>query len=330
MALFRCDKCGHLREVANDYIGKAVKCPNCKQITPVHDTVAFVEKMLGRYRTQYNELNQLRKQLTTPGELERPVDENQALDTINIYNTTALTKRDQYEPILNWFQQRQIQVEVNQKAIDTTGFFDEVALTLGNQYEILREVSDKIKYIQRKGYTDVKLVLSKKSQKEIKAITEFCQKLYEYSFVAKFFYQKQEKIIRLKLQTAPSIINFFNGEWLEWFVFMKLIEFFREKQLPAACLRNLSITFANEDLHELDIFFMINNRVPVCIECKSGEFRQQIDKYLTLRKRLNMDETQFLLCVIGLSTEQTQGLTSMYGVTFANERNFLQCVEQLL
>jgi hypothetical protein len=111
---------------------------------------------------------------------------------------------------------------------------------------------------------------------------------------------------------------------------MKLIELFREKQLPAACLRNLSITFANEDLHELDIFFMINNRVPVCIECKSGEFRQQIDKYLTLRKRLNMDETQFLLCVIGLSTEQTQGLTSMYGVTFANERNFLQCVEQLL
>ncbi|MCP4373471.1 MAG: hypothetical protein GY797_36020 [Deltaproteobacteria bacterium] len=330
MALFRCNKCGHLREVANDYIGKSVRCPQCKQIAPIHDTVAFVENVLERYLSQYKELHQLRQQFTTAGASERQIDEQQSLEAIDIYNTTALTKRNQYEPILHWFQQRQIQVEVNQKAIDTTGFFDEVALTLGNQYGLLKEVSDKIKYIQNKGYTNVKLTLSKRSQKQIKAMTKFCQELYEYSFVAKYFYQKREKIIRLTLQTAPAIVNFFHGEWMEWFVLMKLLEFFREKQLPSACLRNLSVTFPNEDSHELDIFFLVNNRVPVCIECKSGEFRQHIDKYSTLRKRLNINKAQFLLCVIGLSQEQTQGLTSMYDVTFVNEKNFLQYVEHLL
>jgi len=29
MALFRCNKCGHIREVGNDYVGKSVKCPKC-------------------------------------------------------------------------------------------------------------------------------------------------------------------------------------------------------------------------------------------------------------------------------------------------------------
>jgi len=191
-------------------------------------------------------------------------------------------------------------------------------------------ISEQIKYIQQKGYTNVKLALSRKNQKQIKAMTKFCQELYEYSFVAKYFYQKKEKIIRLTLQTAPAIKKFFLGEWMEWFVLIKTLEFFREKQLPCACLRNLAVTFPNEDSHELDVFFLINNRIPVCIECKSGEFRQQIDKYSKLRKRLKIDKTQFLLCVIGLSLEQTQGLTSMYDVTFVNEKNFLQYVEHLL
>jgi len=330
MALFRCNKCGHLREVANGYIGKSVKCPKCKQVAPIHDTVAFVENVIDKYRSKNRELHQLQQQLAEVEILEPQANDEQSLETVDIYNTTALTQQGQYKLIIDWFQERQIQVEVNQKAIDTTGFFDEVALSLGNQYDLLKEVTDKIKYIQRKGYTNVKLQLSQKSAKQIEEISKFCQELYEYSFVTKYFYQKKEKIIRLTLQTSPAIINFFTGEWLEWFVFMKLLEYFREKQLPSSFLRSLIVTFPNEDSNELDVFLLADNRIPICIECKSGEFRSHIDKYSKIRKRLKIDKSQFLLCVIGLSQEQTQGLTSMYDITFVNETNFIQHIEKLL
>ena len=230
MALFRCNKCGHLREVANGYIGKSVKCPKCKQAAPIHDTVAFIENVIDKYRLKTRELHKLQNQLTEVEILELPENSGQSLEEVDIYNTTALTQKGQYTAIIDWFQERQIQVEVNQQAIDTTGFFDEVALSLGNQYELLKEVTDKIKHIQRKGYTNVKLQLSQKNGKQIKEITNFCQELYEYSFVAKYFYQKKDKIIRLTLQKSPAIINFFTGEWMEWFVFIKLLEFFREKR----------------------------------------------------------------------------------------------------
>jgi len=331
MAIFRCHKCGHLREVANDYIGKSVKCPKCKQKAPIHDTVPYIQNVIKKYFRDYKELRKLRRQLIVTDESEHLPDEQDDFEEIDdIYNTTALTQHHQYEPIIKWFGQRQIQVEENTKAIDTTGFFDEVALTLGNGYEILQMVSNQIKYVQQKGYTNVKLTISKKNQKQIKAITAFCQELYEYSFVARYFYHKRNKIIRLNLQTAFAIKNFFNGEWLEWFVFMKLLEYFREKQISYSCLRNLLVTFPNEDSNELDVFFLVNNRIPVCIECKSGEFRQHIGKYSKLRKRLNLDKTQFLLCVVGLGQKQTQGLTSMYDLTFVNENNFIQYVERLL
>jgi phage FluMu protein Com len=212
MALFRCTQCGHLREVPNTYIGKSVRCPQCKQTAPIYDTVTFVDAVLKKYLAQYKELHALRQQLGTTQPEEQPSSDQQLLEDIDIYNTTALAQSQQYEPILQWFEQRQIQVEVNEKAIDTSGFFDEVALALGNDYDLLQEVSEKIKRIQHKGYTNVKLPIAKKSQKQIKTITSFCQQLYDYSFVAKYFYQKPEKIVRLTLQTAPAIVSFFNGE----------------------------------------------------------------------------------------------------------------------
>ncbi|WP_313887522.1 DUF1887 family CARF protein [Nodosilinea sp. LEGE 07088] len=290
----------------------------------------FIEKVIERYLLQYKELQGLRQQLAPLNPSASLPAEQQPLVDIDIYNTTAMASSQQYKPILTWFQERQIQLNVNHQAIDTTGFFDEVAMQLGDNHETLQLVSDQIKYIQQKGYTNATIRLSKKSQKDIKLITQFCKELYNYSFVAKYFYQKQEKIIRLTLQTAPTITAFFNGAWMEWYVFMKLLEFVREQQLPVACLRSLSVTFSNEDTHELDVFFLVNNRIPICIECKTGEFRQHIDKYSTMRKRLKLEKTQFLLCVIGLSEEQTQGLSSMYDVTFVNEKNFLKHVEHLL
>ena len=330
MALFRCNKCGHIREVGNDYVGKSVKCPECKQVTPIHDTVAFVNALVKKHLLQTKEVHELRRQLESVDELDIQIVDDESIEDIDIYNTKVLTQSDRYEPILQWFDKRRIQVEVDQKAIDTTGFFDEIALSLGNNFEVLKFVSDQIRYIQNKGYTNVKLVVSKKNSKELKLITSFCKELYDYSFVASYHYKKKDKIIWLTLQTAPEVRSFFNGIWMEWFVLMKLLEFFRDKKMAASCLRSLRVTFPNEVSNELDIFFLTKDNVPICIECKSGEFRHDIDKYLKLRKQINIDKTQFLLCVFGLSQEQTQGMTSMYDLTFVNESNFIQHLETAL
>ncbi len=330
MALFRCGKCAHLREVPAEHVGKTVKCPKCQQSVTIYDTLQFIEKLLEKYFIQAKALRELQQQLPKLSEDSASPQAATFLDEIDIYHTEALKNDEQYRPILHWFEQRQIAVEVNHKAIDTTGFFDEISLALGANYDTLKEVVEQIKYVQRKGYIDVKLNLSKKSQEQVRKITEFCRNLYDYSFVAKYLYQKEDKIIRLKIQTIPAFVNFFNGEWMEWLIFMRLLEFFREKKLPVSCLRNLSITFPNKDVHELDIFFLINNSVPICIECKSGEFQQQIDKYLTLRKRIGMDKSGFLLCIIGLSQKQCEGLTGMHELTFVNESNFLEHLEKML
>lgn len=79
----------------------------------------------------------------------------------------------------------------------------------------------------------------------------------------------------------------------------------------------------------MDVFFLLDGDRPVCIECKSGEFRQDIERCLTLRKRLGMSRENFIMCAQGLSTEQAVNLSSMYELTFANTRDLPARLEKL-
>lgn len=329
MAIFRCNKCGHIREVGSDYIGKSVKCPKCDNTTIIHDTIAFINALIKKHIIQTKELHNLRKG-STEDNSENETTENFSFEDIDIHNTNVLTQTNSFVPIIEWFEKRKIEVRISPDAVDTTGFFDEIALSLGNNFNVLNLVSNQIKYVQNKGYSNVKIELSKKNDKEIQQITSFCKALHDYSFVAKYYYQKKDKIIRLTLQTAPKIRDFFNGIWMEWFTLMKLLEFFREKKITPACSRSLDISFSKGNSNELDIFFLTEKEIPICIECKSGEFRQDINKYLSLRKQLNIGKNQFVICVFGLSQEQAQGMTSMYELTFVNENTLINHIQTVI
>jgi hypothetical protein len=193
-------------------------------------------------------------------------------------------------------------------------------MSIGGNLPVLKEVLERIRWAQQKEYSSTTIQLDKKSAEDAQAISSFCQQLYDFSFVAKCFHNRPENNVRLILQTAPTIRDFFNGEWLEWFALMTCLSYSKERNKRFSCARNLSITLQNNESFELDVFMLIDGNVPVCIECKTGEFRQNIDKYLTLRKRLGLNSKNFVMCVTGLSDEHAKGLTAMYDLTFVNEQ----------
>ena len=49
MALYRCNRCGHLSEQADELIGSSLPCPSCRTDNAVYPTVRFVQSMLTRY-----------------------------------------------------------------------------------------------------------------------------------------------------------------------------------------------------------------------------------------------------------------------------------------
>ena len=330
MAILRCNSCAYLREVPSEHVGKTVKCPVCEQASPIHDTVAFIKKVLEKHSELLGKYRQLEQPVVSEAQEKTPLNRIKGGEDIDLHNTDVMANSMQYQPIIHWFERKNIQVDVNHNALDTQGFYDEIAIEIGDNFAVLQDVVEKIRKTQRSNYSSLILSLGNNSQNQIKAITGFCKRLYDFSFLAKYFYNKSEKKAHLTLQSIPNIVQFFNGEWLEWYVFMKILKYCYESKGLFSCLRNFNIQFQNEDRYEIDIFFLLNSRVPLFIECKSGEFRSFIEKYSKMRKRLDIEKKYFLLLVLGLSDEQIAGLNKMYDITFVNEKSFMRHIISLL
>ena len=357
MSIFRCSKCSYIKEVSETYIGKMAKCPKCKSENRVVDTIPFIQKIILSYSKKQNEINQykikldefennivnlkeqnstlnskykneivlLKQKLETSK--ESSVKSSKIVD--NISHSKEFNNNEDYQLIVDWYTKNNMSVDIDLDSIDTKGFFDEVAITLGNNFHILESVLEQICYIQRKGYDTVKIVLDNKSKKDINIIKSFCKEIYDYSFASRYYYDKKKNAIYIEIQKATKIVNFFNGIWMEWYIYMMLLEIFKTKNISYSLVKGLKVTYANKDKNELDIFFIVDD-IPVCIECKSGEFRRDIDKYLKLKKRLRLKKEHFIICAIGLDTVQTDGLTSTYDITFTNQNNILEHINNIL
>lgn len=329
MTILRCNKCGHLEELQREALGTTAPCPRCNTPTAIHDTVLFIGKVLEKFFAMQAELTRLRGAATADAGTVPDSAATAAPEAFDLHNSAELATELQHGPIQEWFQRKHIQVRTNPKAVDTTGFFDEVAVAIGKDYDVLKEVVERVRFAQRKGFASSTIQLGKKTPEEARLIIDFCRQLYDYAFVAKCFHLKPEQQVRLVLQSAPATRAFFDGDWLEWHVFMTLLELARHRKRRYSCARNLVITLQNGETYELDVFFLLDGDRPVCIECKSGEFRQDIERCLTLRKRLGMSRENFIMCAQWLSPEQAVGLSSMYELTFANTRDLPARLEKL-
>ena len=63
MALYRCNRCGHLSEQADELIGSSLPCPSCRTDNAVYPTVRFVQSMLTRYFAAKRELTALARHI---------------------------------------------------------------------------------------------------------------------------------------------------------------------------------------------------------------------------------------------------------------------------
>lgn len=248
----------------------------------------------------------------------------------DIHNTNMMTKKDHYTPIVQWFEYKNCRAVVNESATDTSGFFDEVAIMLGDDYKLLKIVSDTIKRRLFKGYEKAYIDLTRHSEQQIETIKTFCKYLYNYTFVTRYFYDNKTKKVILNLQTATKIVNFFNGEWLEWYAMMKIATLCHNNNISFCCIRNMKIYPNFENSHyEVDVFFLINN-TPLFIECKSGEYRGFIDKYSKLRQKLFINKQSFLMLISGVQQEQINGLNAMFDITFINEAMLFNHVQHII
>lgn len=183
---------------------------------------------------------------------------------------TSSLQHDNTQPILDWFGQKQITVQADHHSVDTTGFFDEIATSIGKNLSVLNEVLERIRWAQQKDYSSTTIHLDKKSADDARAITSFCQQLYDFSLQFTFTTVKRTSFVWSYRRLLPSVASSMATGW----TVMPLDDRPTAGQTGSrsfSCARNLNIQLRNQESYELDVFMLIDGKRPVCIECKSGE-----------------------------------------------------------
>lgn len=319
MPVYRCNKCGHISE--SPTAGTQIPCGKCQTQCSVFDTAFYIGKLIERYSAAVREIKALQAD-----EKAEPLDASQeqaaaAPSAANALSESPLNTPAQHAPIESWLKSKGIEAQFDHSNVDTSGYFDEAAQQLGHNHGLFGELIQRVAYAYRKDHTGLNINLSEMAQKDGQSIQSLCRQLYSHTLFARYRYQKQEKVMHLTLQSAPKVRQFFTGAWLEWFALMEAISTAQGKGCKFSCARGVKVMFPNEDVHELDVVLLPEGRPPVCIECKTGEFRHDIKKYQMLRKKLGIDAARFMICSTEITDEQADSLSAMYELKFVNHQS---------
>lgn len=281
----------------------------------VHAPLSVIEQLSARFTAALREIDSLKAQLDDSEPQEN--SQNNPLNNMDLSETNQLATATQHKPLQKWFEKQNIKPEFDYSAVDMSGFYDEAAQKIGENYALLADLIGKLGWSYRKNVLNLNVDLKKYNQKQQQKINNICREFYSHTMFSVYNYKKQDKILFLKLQTAAPIRQFFTGGWLEWFALNSVLETVQVKNTRFSVARSAKIRFKNEDLHELDVVLYTPNGAPIVIECKTGEYRKDLDKYLNLRKRLNIPASNFILLVLDIDDTQAKSLSGMYDLTFA-------------
>jgi hypothetical protein len=321
MALYRCNRCGHLSEHGNELAGQRMACPACQTDNAIYPTVPFVQTLLERYfavrrelRQTQHDLEALRTQTPEPadstGALSLPMDFDPG-------NTDLFCSKLQLAPVIDWFRQRQIEADLDPRSLDTSGHFDEISAQIGRDYGLLGELVERIRMAQKQEFSFINLDLSRRSPEQAQQLREFCRTLVRCGLIGRSTLQDGDVVLRLPLVKQPAVRRFFDGDWLVWFGMMQTLRHLVASGIEFSVARDVSVSWPRDDGHVIDLFFLVGGQRAVVMQCRIGDPALQMERLAHLRERLGIVPDDYLLLACDLTDRQVESLQQRHGLSIA-------------
>lgn len=154
-------------------------------------------------------------------------------------------------------------------------------------------------------------------------VVSLAERFGEYGIISNVFYNRNTGFINGIVSSAPRIINFINGDYLEFYgraVSERVVkEVAIKHNVDYEVYSNVVITKAAEK-HELDIVFRVGEYV-FWSEIKSGKF-SDFDNYRKLGVLMGVNPDRHILLVAEKDNETAEAISWFYQFYVSNIDNF--------
>ncbi len=229
-----------------------------------------------------------------------------------------------------WLAQKDITVQSSRIPTEEEDVWDTLALELGDNYQHLDGLLTQIRRrIARQDNTPFTFGVADISPQQRDAIKNFCRRLYEeYAILREYRFFRDAQRLRLAINFSVAS-NFFNGDWLERYIFLCMMRLLKQRGEDYDYLLNANVTHANERANELDLFFVIDGQ-PLWIECRTGDVADRLETYAVLRRKLHVPGERALVIGPSVTDRAARTMSQVHDVTITNLASFLPYVEGIL
>lgn len=150
---------------------------------------------------------------------------------------------------------------------------------------------------------------------ETRKASDICQMAtwaHTYKMLTSYQYSKETRTISACVSSTPTIINFFNGRWLERYIVQKIKHTAEQYDPPIdVCIKtNLIIELPDHTQREIDILVAIPRRIYL-IEAKSGAVDgDSVQRYAELARALGIRQGHALM----VRARTTVGVKHSHGI----------------
>lgn len=249
---------------------------------------------------------------------------------INLNDTDLFANQEAVEKIKQYLNNKNLTATFDYDAMDMSGYFDESSEIIGDHFALLEKYLKQIRYLYNNGKVGLTIHCADLPKNESQKLQDIFKQLFDYTIFAKYFYNSEDKKIRITLNTAESVKKFMCGGWLEWFAAIKLIKEVHGRGKKFAIARSVIVEHENGDKNEFDVVFMSEDQTPIFIECKSGEFRQHLDKFIRICKKISIPTRNWLVLASEIDQKQANAFEKMYPVSFCDLEHFVEKVKPMI
>ena len=243
---------------------------------------------------------------------------------------TAINDQRAAASAAEWLSQSGITIKSSRQKLESDDVYDNLARFLGQNFDALQGFYKQIKWSLRNGRS-INLSLASNTPAEISQNTQFLYMLRDYAFVLqKSRYYKDTKKIFAVPHNEGKVIDFFTGTWFERFVYLEVSALLAQANVEYDALVNCQLSLPGGHDAELDLFFLINQSLPLWIECKTGGYQNHLFRYSKMRSQLGILKKRAFLMILDLDETLADQLTSLHEITVVNQNNFRDKIEATL
>lgn len=240
----------------------------------------------------------------------------------NVITTAHPEESEDVITVANYFKAKEIAIDLSYSNNDFAPV-EELAMLLAMNYDKCKDFYKYLRGVIAKKKFDICYNTYPLSTEERAATNMVAEKLGKFGVISNLRIPDNSKEITGKLSTAPRVINFLNGDYLEFYsriVVKQIVEkIAKEKNCDYELYSNVIIRKDSEK-HELDIVFRVGKEV-FWAEIKSGKF-SDFDCYRRLGVLMGVNPDKHILLSAEKTKEEAETISWFYQFYVSNIHMF--------